>query len=263
MMLCFTSGFAGDCSFLGIDPMKLRDTQLLYLPSGGREWLEVDGSSTTLGNQTLSFAYVIQEKIDQSRGGVAVVKSGRFRQLNEPALDPNRRIQLVRNTEDADPTACTPVPASTTSSVPTKSYDAYHDRGLRADEQQTIDAFHYTYAGRKGSCRATNATDRDANSRRTNRGQFSFDQRVVKGQASGEFWSYFSPGTAVAASSNLTDQRVEMQAYRVRRGFPSCIRFSLAVPPKAGFVRINDLEGLKESGVYYVRSDERDWTLSR
>jgi hypothetical protein len=135
-LIVTTAGLAGDCSFLGIDPLKLRDTQLLYLPPGGKEWIGVDASSTALGNQTLSFVYVIQEKIDQSRAGVAIVKSGRVRQLNEPALDPGRRIQLVRNTEDADKAICSPVPASTSSSVPTKSYDAYHDHGLRVDDLQ-------------------------------------------------------------------------------------------------------------------------------
>jgi hypothetical protein len=253
--------FAGDCSFLGKDPLTLRDTALLYLPPGGREWMEVQPSSGAFGNQVIQFAYVIQEKIDQSRAGITVVKSGRLRQLNEPNAD---RVDLVRNTEDTDPSVCQPVAPSMTANISARSYDAYHDQGLRVPEQDVLDSFHYSYAGRNGSCKPTNSARRDARSARTNLGQFSFNQAVVRGETGNQLSSYVSPNRALAASSNnLADQRVEIQAYRARTGFPSCVRFSLKVPTKDAFVRINDLEGLKQDGRYYVRSDEITWTLAR
>jgi hypothetical protein len=261
--LVATRTWAGDCAFLGKDPLTLRDNQLFYLPPGGRDWVEVQPSSSALGNQTIEFAYIIQEKIDQARAGVAVVKSGRHRQLDEPAVASDKRVELVRNTQDSDPAACQPVPSSMTASISARSYDDYHDYGLRVPEQGVLDAFHYTYAGRNGSCRKTDSTLRDARSKRTNLGQFSFNPAVVRGEVGSQAMSYFTPSPAVAASDNLADQRVEIQAYRVRTGFPSCVHFSLKVPSKAAFVRINDLEGLKQDGRYYVRSDEATWTLSR
>jgi hypothetical protein len=252
--------FAGDCTFLGKDPLTLRDTALFYLPPGGREWTEVQPSSGAFGNQVIQFAYVIQEKIDQSRAGVAVVKSGRLRQLNEPSA---AQVDLVRNTEDTDPAVCQPVARSMTATISARSYDAYHDQGLRVPEQDVLESFHYTYAGRNGSCKATNSARRDARSARTNLGQFSFNPAVVRGETGNQVSFYVSPSRALAASDKLTDRRVEIQAYRVRTGFPSCVRFSLKVPAKDAFVRINDLEGLKQDGRYYVRSDEITWTLAR
>jgi hypothetical protein len=263
LMFNRTDSLAGDCTFLGKDPMLLRDGELLYLPPGGKEWTEVLPSSTSLVDQTIDFAYVIQEKIQQARAGVAIVKSGRFRQLKEPNGPPDARIDLVRNTLDADPAVCPPVPPSMSTTVLARSYDDYHDHGLQVSEQATLDSFHYPHAGRNGSCNRTDLATRDARSRRTNLGQFSFDPDVVNGKAESQLASYFNPTRAIASPlDKLADRRVEIQAYRVRTGFPSCVRFSFRVPAKSAFVRINDLEGLKQEGRYYVRSDEISWTLS-
>ena len=176
-----TAGLAGDCTFLNKDPMKLRDGELLYLAPGGTEWDEVKPSSKAISGQTVDFAYVIQEKINQSRAGVAIVKSGRLRQQNENDLV-DQHVDLVRNTQDSDPEICKPVPPSMSASVSSRSYDDYHDRGLGVADQATLNTFHYEYADRYGSCKKTNLVRPDARSRRTNLGQFSFDADVVDGK---------------------------------------------------------------------------------
>jgi hypothetical protein len=258
-----TASGAADCLFLNTDPLQLRDGELLYQRPSDQKWVEVDETSSALANQRISFAYVIQEKFDQGHGGVAVVKSARVRQLDEPALPMERRVDLVRNTDDSAPDACAPVPGSMNTSVPTQSYDDYHDYGRRVPEQTILDTFHYKHAARKGRCLDTNLTDRDPRSTRSNRAQFSFDSRIVSGGYSEQAFYFVTPRSASASSEKLSEQRVEMQAYRVRRGFPSCIAFSITVPARAGIIRINNLDGLKQSGIYNIRADEKSWSLSR
>jgi hypothetical protein len=258
---------AGDCAFLNKDPLSLRDGQLLYLPSGAREWSEFTSAQGQLANQTAEFAYVIQEKINQRRSGVAILKSGRLR---PPSDEPEQPIELKRNTEDADPAECM-VPPSMSARISARSYDDYHDRGASVSDQSTLDSFHYQYAGFRydrtrtyGSCKKTDSSVRDARSRRSNRMQFSFDRTIVQGQASSELEAYFSPNRAIAAPlARFDNRRVEMQAYRVKAGLPSCLRLSLTIPAGAAFLRINDLEGLKQQDRYYVRSDEVEWVLAR
>ncbi|WP_314944763.1 hypothetical protein [Bradyrhizobium cosmicum] len=258
---------AGDCAFLNRDPLSLRDGQLLYRPPGAREWSEFTSGLGQLANQTFDFAYVIQEKISQSRSGVAILKSGRLRSPSDP---PEQPLELKRNTENADPAECV-VPPSMSTKVSAKSYDDYHDRGLSVPDQSALDSFHYKYAGFRyngarsyGSCKKTDSALRDARSRRSNRMQFSFDAAVVRGLSNTELESYFSLNRAVAATPGRFDnRRVEMQAYRVKAGLPSCLRFTLAIPPGAVFLRINDLEGLQRDERYYVRSDEVEWELAR
>ncbi|WP_407152381.1 hypothetical protein [Bradyrhizobium sp. ORS 86] len=258
-----TISVAADCSFLKIDPFKLQDGQLFYQLQTGSGWVEMNDLAT-LANRKVTFAYVIQEKIDQGRGGVAVMKSARVRQLDEPALPANRSVDLVRDTTESDPSGCAPVPLSKTAKVPSKSYDDYHDYGRRVHEQAILDDFHYNHEGRRGRCTKTNSMDGDPRTGRSNRAQFSFDPRVVNGEVSFQAFSFIAPRQALAGSSDsLSEQRVEMQSYRVRRGLPTCVVFSLTVPARAGFLRINDLDGLKANGLYYDRSDEKNWTLSR
>ena len=258
---------AGDCTFLNKDPISLRDGQLLYRPAGARDWSEFIPGLGQLANQTFDFAYVIQEKIGQRRSGVAIFKSGRLRSPNDP---PEQPIELRRNTEDADAEHCR-VPSSTSTKVSARSYDDYHDRGVNVPDQSGLDAFHYKYAGfhdngtrTYGSCKRTDSAVRDALSRRSNRMQFSFDPKIVRGLSSSELQAYFSLNRAVATTPGRFDnRRVEMQAYRVKAGQPSCLRFTLTIPAGAVFLRINDLEGLQQQDRYYVRSDEVEWELAR
>lgn len=258
-----TISVAADCSFLKVDPVKLQDGQLFYQLGAGSDWLEMTDVAT-LANRKVTFAYVIQEKTGQGRGGVAVMKSARVRQLDEPPPAANRNVDLIRDTTQSDRSICVPVPAAKAMKVRSKSYDDYHDYGLRVPEQADLDDFHYNHEGRRGRCTMTNSMDGDPRTGRSNRAQFSFDPRVVSGQVSVQAFSFIAPRPALAGSSDaLSEQRVEMQSYRVQKGLPTCVVFSLTVPARAGFLRINDLDGLKVNGLYYDRSDEKAWTLSR
>ncbi|KIZ39161.1 hypothetical protein OO17_21280 [Rhodopseudomonas palustris] len=268
--------FAGDCGFLKRDPLDLlKDGQLFFQPPGHSDWVPVDGSSVALGNQTISFAYVVRETIEKRRAGVVIVKSGRLRTPDEPPVSrASRSVQLVRNAPPPDSDGrpfdngkCGQIPAFGAASVSAQSYDDFHDLGARAPEREQgiLNSFHYKYVGRRNGCKRTDNSDEDSRiplDRRSNRGQFSFNSAVVAGATLSQVASYVGPGPAYANSEKLTEQRVEIQAYRTATGFPSCVRFDLKVPARAAFVRINDLEGLKEQGLDYVRADEKAWSIA-
>jgi hypothetical protein len=193
--------------------------------------------------------------------------------MDEPTPDPSRRrVQLERPILDSgigavDNGTCGSVPLFTSRDVAARSYDDYHDGALRvADpDQTTLKTFHYTYAGRDGRCRRTDDIRQDSRTpvdRRSNRSQFSFDPDIVANGTASQVASLFAPSSALASSERLADQRVGLQAYRAEPGLPTCVRFTLKVPARAAFVRINDLEGLKSQGIYNLRADEVTWTLS-
>jgi hypothetical protein len=265
---------AADCGFLNRDPLSLRDTELFYKLPRSNEWKSLDESSVALGNQTLSFAYVVQEKLDQRRSGVVVVKSGRNRVAGEPISSAPKIVRLVRtqpdNNDDGskfDNGSCGPIPEFGTDTISAASYDKYHDLGSKVPEQSVLDRFHYRYLGRRDRCRRTDNGYPDSKIPpvdRSNRGQFSFNRQIVGVATDSQIAALVSPESAYAGSSEgLAEQRVEMKAYRARAGLPTCVLFSLTVPASTGFVRINDLEGLTRRDLYYVRSDERAWSLSR
>jgi hypothetical protein len=60
---------AGVCAFLGRDPLTLRDTELFYKSPQSNTWVSLDATPRdgTLASQTVTFAYVIQERLDQAR----------------------------------------------------------------------------------------------------------------------------------------------------------------------------------------------------
>jgi hypothetical protein len=270
--------WTGDCSFLGKDPLgrdplAVGDRQLFYLPPGGQTWQLVNGSSIALGGQTVSFAFIIQETMARPRSGAVILKSGRTRAMDEPTPEPSsRRIQLERPIADSgigaiDNGTCGLVPVFSSRDVAARSYDDYHDGNLRVAEpdQTTLKAFHYKYVGRNGRCRRTDDTREDSREpidRRSNRSQFSFNPNIVKNGIGSEVASLATPSSAFASSERFADQRVGLQAYRAEPGLPTCVRFTLKVPARAAFVRINDLEGLKTQGVNNLRADEVSWTLS-
>src|SRR5262249_38131259 len=80
-------------------PLTLRDTELFFKSLRSNKWESLDETSRdgTWGNQTITFAYVIQEKLDQHRSGVVILKSGRNRISSDPAP---RVVELVRNQPD-------------------------------------------------------------------------------------------------------------------------------------------------------------------
>lgn len=268
-----SEGVTGDCTHLGGDPLSLRDGALLFRPAGSNAaWSEVLPGSSALANQTIDFTYVLQEKLYQKRSGVAVIKTGRTRQSGEQIV-PDAKIPLTRDTSEADAKDC-PVPPSLKATVGAQSYDDYHnpDHGRRRSipDQAALDNFHYKYAGfhdsassRSGGCKKTNSASRDARTRRTNLGQFSFDPAIVAADTRIQLVSWMLPSTAVAGTETFADREVAMHAYATRTGFPSCIRFQVKMPAAPAFVRINDLEGLKQDGQYYIRGDEFSWESLR
>jgi hypothetical protein len=266
---------AGDCAFLGRDPLTLRDTELFYKSPQSNTWVSLDATPRdgTLASQTVTFAYVIQEKLDQRRSGVVILKSGRNRVASDPAP---RVVELVRGPPDDNDDAttfqngsCGRIPEFGQKVVTASSYDRYHDFGgkVLAAEQTTLDKFHYKYVGRADRCRKTNDTSPDSKIPyvpRNNLGQFSFDPNIVGTSTWSQVVALLGPDQAYAGGSdNLAAQRVELKAYRVRKGFPTCVIFSLNVPDSTGFIRINDLEGLAQSNLDYIRADERSWSLAR
>jgi hypothetical protein len=266
---------AGDCAFLGRDPLTLRDTELFYKSPQSNTWVSLDATPRdgTLASQTVTFAYVIQERLDQRRSGVVILKSGRNRVASDPAP---RVVELVRGPPDdnEDGTSfkngsCGRIPDFGKGVVTASSYDRYHDLGgkVPAADQATLEKFHYKYAGRNDRCRKTSDASPDSNVPyipRNNLGQFSFDSNIVGTSTWSQVVALLSPDAAYAGGSdNLAAQRVEIKAYRVRKGFPTCVVFSVTVPDQTGFIRINDLEGLAQHNLDYIRADEKAWSLAR
>lgn len=267
----YVQAHAASCSFLNRDPLTLRDTELFYsLPKSG-EWRSLDETSVALGGQTISFAYVIRERLHQRRSGVVVLKSGRNRLPTDPAP---RTVELVRvNPDDNDDGSrfdngsCGPIPEFGTTSIAATSYDRYHDLGDKVPEIGILTRFHYKYRGRHDRCRLTNDSRADSKVPkidRSNRGQFSFNPNIVGNGTESQVIALASPNTAYAGSSEgLAEQRVEIKSYRASLGLPTCVLFTLKVPAATGFVRINDLEGLARNQLDFIRADEKSWSLNR
>jgi len=264
-LLLVATAFAEVCNFLP-SGTTLRDGQLFYRTAGSSNWTEMPEAGANLGGRFTSFAYVVNETIEDQRAGVVILKFGRTRQPDEPQVDRSqKRVRLLRYTVPFDNGTCRAVPAFGMGSVSAKNYDDYHDAGKSGDENTKLDSFHFTYAARRGGCRETKSRIGDSIGfrSRSNRGQFSFDTEVVD---RGTYWQallYVGVTTALASSENLQDQSVETKQYRVLWGQPSCIRFRHQVSARAGFLRINDLEGLSSGGYQGpVRAPERRWPLS-
>jgi hypothetical protein len=258
---------AGDCSFLNRDPLALRDRELLYQVKGSSTWSSLDDNPVTLPDQTISFAYVIRETIDPARNGVVVLKSGRTRGLDEPQQGRQaKRVMLVRHAATADNKLCGVVSGFGKHSISAKSYDEFHDQGLKVGEARTLQSFHIKYAARNNRCRRTDENGADSllpPDMRSNRGQFSFDPDVVSRGTYSQVLSWTGVSQASASSENMTNQRVEIRQYAISAGGPTCIRFTLPPQGHASFLRINDLEALVPGGLSYIRSDEKRWSLSQ
>jgi hypothetical protein len=273
-VLLVANAIASDCAFLKKDPLTLRDGELFFKLPDSDIWRSLDETSVALGKQKISFAYVIQEKLDKRRSGIVIVKSGRNRVASESIAEAPKVVELVRTKPDKnidgsefDNGRCGPIPDFTTSKISAESYDRYHDLGSKVPEQGILNQFHYNYVGRRDRCRRTDNSDPDSRVpqvNRSNRGQFSFDPDIVGRATASQIATLIGPTPAYAGSSGgLAEQRVEMKAYRAQTGLPTCVLFTLTVPASTGFVRVNDLEGLTQHGLYYLRSDEKAWSLSR
>jgi hypothetical protein len=258
---------AGDCAFLNRDPLSLRDRQLFFQVKGDSAWTSLDDAAVDLGNQNVSYAYVIRESLDPTRNGVVVLKSGRTRNLDEPQQSrQSKNVVLVRRADAADNKRCGPVSDFGEQLVSAKSYDDYHDEGLKGSQIKTMRAFHIKYAARADRCRRTDDNGPDSllpPDLRSNRGQFSFDPEVVAHGTYSQVLAWTGVSRASASSENLADQRVEIKQYEVSVNAPTCVRFTLPVQGRSSFLKINDLEALTQGGLNYMRSDERNWSLSR
>lgn len=258
---------SADCSFLNRDPLTLRDRQLFFQIKGTSAWTSLDDSTVDLANQGVTFAYVIRETVDPSRNGIVVLKSGRMRRLDEPQQSrQSRSVVLVRHADAADNKKCGMVPNFGERQVTAKSYDDFHDQGLKVPESAMLHAFHVKYAARGNRCRRSDDNGPDSllpPDLRSNRGQFSFDPDVVSRGTYSQVLAWAGVSEASASSENLADQRVEIRQYAVSVNVPTCVRFTLPPQGRASFLRINDLEALAQSGINYVRSDEKHWSLSQ
>jgi hypothetical protein len=273
-MLSVAYASASDCGFLKRDPLGLRDAELFFNLPGSDNWQSLDETSVALGGQKISFAYVIQEKFDQRRSGVVIVKSGRKRVAGEPVPEAPKLVELVREKPDKNSDnsefgngRCGLISDFVAHKISATSYDQYHDLGRKVADQDVLNRFHYKYVGRGDRCRRTDNSDPDSRvprDDRSNRGQFSFNPDIVRLGTDSQVASLLSPNVAYAGTSDgLAEQRVEMKAYRAQAGLPTCVLFKFTVPASTGFVRINDLEGLTQHNLDFLRSDEKAWTLSR
>ena len=257
--LSFSTGvFAEDCGFLKVDPLSLLDRQVYIQTALGEPWTLLTGVVDGARNQPVKLAYVFREQFRQGHKGVVVIKSGRTRQLNEPQRARDKTVALVREAG-----SYCKGPASFTGTVLAKSYDDYHDLGRGGEEVAQIKNFHAGYNGRRPFCRSTNDGAIDSlTDLRTNRGQFSFDKKIVSDGTYVQLAQWVGASQAAASSERLEDQRVEIKQYETAPGFPSCVRITLPAQKSAGFVRINDLEGLAFNETAYVRSAEQEWQLT-
>ena len=202
------------------------------------------------------------------------MKSGRKRIAGESEFDAPRVVELVREKPDKnidnsefDNGRCGPIPDFAARKISAASYDQYHDLGRKVAERDVLNRFHYKYVGRANRCRRTDNSDPDfkvPRNDRSNRGQFSFNPKIVGTETESQIAFLLGPNVAYAGTSEgLANQRVEMKAYRAETGLPTCVLFKLSVPSSTAFVRINDLEGLTQRNLDFVRADENAWTLSR
>ena len=260
-------GVAEDCSFLNRDPLTLRDRELLFQVKGSNTWSSLDDGRVSLPDQTIGFVYVIRETIDPARSGVVVFKSGRTRGLDEPQQSRQaNRVMLVRHAAAADNRQCGAIAGFGEHSISAKSYDDFHDQGLKVPEAKTLQSFHVKYPARNSRCRRTDDNGPDSllpPDMRSNRGQFSFDPDVVSRGTYSQVLSWAGVSQASASSENMINQRVEIRQYAVSASAPTCVRFTLPPQGRAGFLRINDLEALAPGGLTYVRSDEKRWSLAQ
>jgi hypothetical protein len=275
-LLCLEA-YAADCSFLGKRADELQDAQLFYQAPNATTWMPAGSSALQFGGQTVRFAYVVRGLLGQARRGVIVLKSGRPRQMNDDVADRIvSRVQLVRRyssfaqgdnrvIENGTCGRIASFGSNGENDVAARSYDVFHDLGRSVPEQSVIDSFHHSYTGRENRCRPTSYSRADSRTPpdpRHNRGQFSYDENIVGKSTPNQLAWYFSSTAIAEPAPPFAERRVELLRYAAEKDQPSCVLFTLKVPASNAFVRINDLEGLKESGVYYVRADEHSWSLA-
>jgi hypothetical protein len=259
---------AGNCTFLG-DPIALRDGQLFYQPPESSQWVEVGNASALPSGQTLKFAYVVSQTVSRTTGGAIVFKSGRRRTTDESDNAPDE-VRLDRNVSEVTTKATCGVAAEFHgASVSARSYDQFHDQAGATPEsdREALKKFHYVYYGRNGCTRRTDSLSKDSRipaDPRSSRSQFSFDPDIVAHGIPDRYVALVRPNAARAAPSQYAERRVQLHAYTLPPGLPTCVRFDMPVAAKRGFLRVNDLEALKKQDVYLLRADEApEWTLSR
>ena len=191
------------------------------------------------------------------RRGILVVKTG----LRAPAAGNSERVTLAREAyRPID--RCETFPRFNGGSVKGRSYDGYHDYSYSVEEsdRNMMASFHVSYAGRVQGCRNSNDDTVDSyftGHWKSNRSQFSFDEKVVASGQHSQFFAQFGI-TPAYASTSISERRVEMKRYTSDRSGLACVTFNATVRPGT-FIRINDLE--RRIGLF--RAEEQSWEWPR
>lgn len=179
------------------------------------------------------------------RQGVLVIKSGKLRNVASDFTD--QSVVLVREFQGDISGSCSHSPPKFKGSVAIRSYEDFHDLGLRVDpaEAKTLDDFHIRYRSSRGRCVSTADSTNDgvlSFDGRSNRSQFSFDDEIVSKGMRSQILSQLLPRATLASSSSYSKMRVEIAEYDTGVSELTCVRFSI---PRVGpefFIRIVDLE---------------------
>ncbi|TGR83837.1 hypothetical protein EN866_33745 [Mesorhizobium sp. M2D.F.Ca.ET.223.01.1.1] len=234
------------------------DGTWLFLTTEG--WRDVGKLKSVFADgatRRVSFAYIANDrKGGLSRRGVVVIKSGLDGKGSTQGGPDQVTLerQALRNSDKID--KCEIYPAFTSPKfVSGRSYDDYHDRGYKTNDDAVLDSFHIKYASRTG-CRWSNDASADAyfaGRWTSNRSQFSFDPQIVaKGQPS-QFLAAIFGVSAAYAGKQLAKRRVEIKPYHADETGFACVSFQLTLSP-GSFVRVNDLERGQK-----VRASELSW----
>lgn len=264
IFLTGTACLAGSCDAILTSTEKLRDGQLFFRTIGSTDWAEMPDGGTKLGGKT-EFLYVVDENFEKERSGTVIIKTGRLRQPEEMPSDPYAKIvRLSRRAQAFNNAPCGNVIPFGRKFVSPKSYDDYHDVASSTGDDAALDAFHFSYVARRNTCHSTNSRLGDTLSpySRSNRGQFSFDERVVDSGTYFQLAVLLRVSTASAASEKLADQHVETRQYHVASGTPECISFRRKPSGTGYFLRINDLEALSGE-IRPIRAPEHRWPLPK
>ncbi|MBX9646718.1 MAG: hypothetical protein K2X57_06660 [Xanthobacteraceae bacterium] len=255
---------ADDCRAVraALEPGRdVGDRELFYRTSGTAAWTSLEeGSVSDLRGKAVDFAYVIWDRSAVPRSGVVLIKTARLPATRAEMASPT--VSLAR-TPGGD--SCAPAQAFKETPISARSYDDYHELGLRVPEKQTLQSYHVTYRARGSHCRRTNDDAFDSIvpwDKRSNVSQFSFDPDVVANGTRSQFAQWFMPTAAYAQTRGLASQRVDMRHYKSDDDQPVCIRFTLSVTGPGSFVRVNDLEAGSSQGLRFSRAGEQVWQLS-
>lgn len=250
--------------------------QELFYASPGQGWAAVPADGLSLTTPEVRLIYVTREFfLSQPRMGAIAVKTGRTIAVGEKDPEPVLKQIKLRRLRQAEFESCRDErdekdPLSFRGKVSAFEYDTFHDYGYDASDNadgRSVTQFHTKYVGRAGRCDTrTDSTTFDAPLRwdwRSNRSQFSFDPKVVRGGFHSQIIAGLNVRRAAAIGSiGLADQRVEIIKYRTNAQKIACIPIRVKLNRDNFFIRINDLEGAP-GGSRLIRAEELSRQLRR